>query len=286
MMPPDYKIFINTDELEDLINHPDLVIVDCRFDLKNPEWGYQAYLSSHIPGAHYADLNSDLSSRVSAQSGRHPLPSPRKFGKVLSRLGIVETSQVVAYDDQGGAYAARMWWLLRYFGHQNCALLNGGYTKWQAESRPVQTGVRLESPNKTAAKMAPNPAQAVETKDILENIVQGNYFLLDARTPERFKGLLEPIDTVAGHIPGAINRFHGKNLNSDLTIKDKEILRAEFSQLLENVRPQDVVVYCGSGVTSCLHIAAMEYAGLTGARLYPGSWSEWIRDANRPFVTD
>ena len=174
---------------------PDLVIVDCRFDLKNPEWGYQAYLNSHIPGSQYAHLDHDLSSRVTEQTGRHPLPSPQQFNEVINRMGIANTSQVVAYDDQGGAYAARLWWLLRYFGHQKTALLNGGYTKWLAENRPVQSGSLLNTRKGSTPQITPNPSSWLsQPSDIIENLQTDKYLLMDARSHKRYRGEFEPID--------------------------------------------------------------------------------------------
>ena len=277
-----YDHFINIDELAKRLEDSNLILIDCRFDLKDTGWGYRCYLSGHIPGAVYAHLDHDLSSMVTPQTGRHPLPAAEVFNQTLRRFGVDQSSQIVAYDSSGGAYAARLWWMLRYFGHTSVAVLNGGYTKWQSENYPIITGFQKNFASLYQINSQRATGLIIPTNEVLENLQTGNYLLLDARSPERFRGEFEPIDAVAGHIPGAINRFHGENLNADMTIKTKNQLKNEFKQLLQDVPPENVVVYCGSGVTSCLHILAMEYAGLSGASLYPGSWSEWIRNSSHP----
>jgi thiosulfate/3-mercaptopyruvate sulfurtransferase len=277
-----FDFFINMNDLLNRLKDPGLVIIDCRFDLKDIDWGYKSYLEGHIPGAVYAHLDHDLSSRITPQSGRHPLPAADDFNQVLRKFGVNQSSQIVAYDSSGGAYAARLWWMLRYYGHTSTAVLNGGYTKWKSENYPIESGSHQNIATNYQINVQGSKNLLITTNEVRQNLETEKYVFLDARSHERYCGEVEPIDAVAGHIPGAINRFHGENLNPDMTIKTKHQLQQEFKQLLQENPPENVVVYCGSGVTSCLHILAMEYAGLSGARLYPGSWSEWIRHPDHP----
>jgi thiosulfate/3-mercaptopyruvate sulfurtransferase len=259
---------------------PDWAIVDCRFDLKNPDWGALQYQESHIPGAVYAHLDRDLSgSVIPGKTGRHPLPDVQVLAERLSNWGIGEDTQVVVYDSAGGAYAARLWWLLRFLGHARTAVLDGGLPKWQMLKLPVQSGIESRSPR----PFTPAPQWGwVVSADEIEHIREApEYRLIDARAAERYRGETEPIDPVAGHIPGAVNRFHGANLQPDGTFLPPETLRQQFLDLLDQAPPENAVVYCGSGVTSCHHLVAMERAGLPGGRLYVGSWSEWITDSER-----
>ena len=275
-----FTTIITTEELADHLNDPDWAVVDCRFDLKNPDWGFTDYQSGHIPGAIYAHLDKDLAGPVTEQTGRHPLPDVYAFARRLSEWGISNQTQVVVYDTQGGAYAARLWWMLRLVGNFAAAVLDGGYPKWQQEGRPTAKGVE----HRPQAEFIPHPdwglvADAVEVERIRKDPA---YSLIDARAPERFRGEVEPIDAIAGHIPGAVNRFHARNLSSSGTLLDPGTLRAQFAELIGSADPRNVVVYCGSGVTSAHHVLAMVHAGLPTPRLYVGSWSEWIRDRNRP----
>ena len=271
---------ISTEELADHLHDPDWVIVDCRFDLAKPDWGFESYQEAHIPGAVYAHLDRDLSGPVTPRTGRHPLPDVDEMGRRLEKFGIRASSQVVVYDTSGGAYAGRLWWLLRFLGHSAAAVLDGGFGRWQSEGRPTATWI--ETP--PTGSFAPNPDWSmVASAEEVERIRQDPaYRLIDARAPERFRGEREPIDPVAGHIPGAVNRFYGENLAPDGAFLPAQTLRQQFAHLIGQTAPENVVVYCGSGVTSIHHILAMELAGLPGARLYVGSWSEWIRDENRP----
>jgi len=280
-----YQTILATELLAGHLNDPDWLIFDCRFDLTNPNWGFTDYQKGHIPGAVYVNLNDDLAGPVTPQTGRHPLPDPAIFAQKCAAWGITASSQVVIYDLNGGGYAGRFWWMLRAIGFSNAALLDGGLPKWVKENRPLATGV--ESPNKTTNSIAPipfDPSRWINSNEILKLVNSKSHLLIDARAPERFKGEVEPIDTVAGHIPDAVNRFYGLNLTEDGTFKSPETLRAEFQTILNGIRPEDAIVTCGSGVTSCHHILAMEIAGIPGARLYPGSWSEWIRDLSRPRI--
>ncbi len=273
---------ITTQSLAEHLSDPTWAVVDCRFDLAKPDWGFDDYKEAHIPGAVYAHLDHDLSSPVTPTTGRHPLPDVETFARKLGEWGISNETPVVAYDTTGGAYAVRLWWLLRYLGHSMVAVLNGGFPKWQREGRPTASGMEARPP----AKFIPHPnpdmiADAAEVERIRQDPA---YRLIDARAAVRYHGEQEPIDPVAGRIPGAINRFHAYNLTPDGTFKSPDQLRAQFAKLLDGALPENVVTYCGSGVTSIHHILAMEIAGLPGARLYPGSWSEWIRDPNRPIA--
>ena len=278
--------WINTDRLVDLLKHPgDFRLVDCRFDLANPGWGRESYLQAHIPGAVYADLNQDLSSPITKDTGRHPLPLPTEFIAMLANWGIEPGRPVVAYDATGGSFADRFWWLLKAAGHENVQLLDGGFPKWQAEDHPLHSGLELVTPTSFHYPPEFNSKMILTTEQIQQIIQEPDYLLIDARAAERFQGLVEPLDSVAGHIPGAVNRIQTANLLSDGTFKPVETLRQEFTELIGS-RPLDhVVVYCGSGVTSCHHLAALQAIGLSGARLYVGSWSEWIRDPSHPIAS-
>jgi thiosulfate/3-mercaptopyruvate sulfurtransferase len=277
-----YTTLISPQDVLSNLHRQDWVIVDCRFDLMQPDWGFLSYQEGHIPGAVYADLDRDLSGPRTPLTGRHPLPDPDVFCRRLSQWGIDPTKQVVVYDTVGGAFAARLWWLLRFFYHEAVAILDGGFDHWVRQGFPVEKGVHTNSPSIFRAQS--KPSFFVTTAEIEQHLQQPRFLLIDARAPERYRGETEPIDPVAGHIPGAVNRFHQNNLNPDGTFKSPVTLREEFTALLGSTPPEQVVVYCGSGVTSCHLILAMEIAGLHGARLYVGSWSEWIRDPNRPIA--
>jgi thiosulfate/3-mercaptopyruvate sulfurtransferase len=279
-----FKNLITANELSEY-KEPDWVIVDCRFDLTKPAWGLAEYLNSHIPGAVYAHLDKDLSGKVTSTTGRHPLPDETNIASLLAGWGIHSGNQVVVYDTSGGAFASRLWWMLVYYGHSEVAVLDGGFPKWLIEGYPTRSGVEIFSGEPVVFPMNLKPDMLINVAevDVIRN--DPNYLLVDARTPIRFRGDQEPIDSVAGHIPGAANRFHGENLKPDGTMKSGEILKSEFQSLMGKVNPKNVIVYCGSGVTSCLHLLALDVAGLPGARLYAGSWSEWIRDSDRPIAT-
>jgi thiosulfate/3-mercaptopyruvate sulfurtransferase len=280
-----YSLLVSTDELARHLHDDNWLIFDCRFDLAQPEWGFSDYQASHIPGAVYVHLNEDLSGPITPTSGRHPLPDPQVFAVKRAQWGIRTGKQVVVYDRTGGSYADRLWWMVKATGHNEVALLDGGFTKWETEKRAIAAGIELpHNPisQLSASSFDPRMWASVEEVDLVKE--NPEYCLIDARTPERFNAENEPIDPIAGHIPGAVNRFHGLNIKPDGTFKSVDQLRREFSQLLGSVKPENVIVYCGSGVTSIHHLVAMEIAGMNGARLFPGSWSEWIRDLNRSRV--
>jgi thiosulfate/3-mercaptopyruvate sulfurtransferase len=270
---------ISTAELEKRLSSPDIVLIDVRHDLTQPNWGEAQYRQAHLPGAIFAHLDRDLSAPTTGRNGRHPLPSPEAAAATFGRLSIDASKQVIAYDQGPGVYASRLWWMLRWLGHEAAAVLDGGYAKWMREGRVVSSD--LAEPRGTTFVIKTR-APVVDAAAVHANLDSRASVLVDARAPERFRGEVEPIDRVAGHIPGAINRPHAENMSADGTWKSRDTLRAEFDALLGG-RPADHVVhYCGSGVSACHNVLAMEIAGLPGARLYPGSWSEWSSDPSRP----
>jgi thiosulfate/3-mercaptopyruvate sulfurtransferase len=272
---------------KDLIQHlddPNWSIFDLRFDLGDKEKGHQEYLEGHIPGAIYADLEKDLSLPASAEGGRHPLPTVAEMEETFSRWGIDEGTQVVVYDDSGGGFAARMWWMLRYLGHHRVALLNGGFPAWVEAGFPIHNGKENRNPRNFTA--APQDWMIVGIPDVLKSIKDEFTLLIDSRSSDRYQGIEEPIDRLAGHIPGAVNRFWQHNLDENGFFLPKERLGREWQVLLEGKSPESTIVHCGSGVTGCQNILAMTYAGFEGARLYPGSWSQWLEDPDLPKVLD
>ena len=275
---------IQVETLRKVYSQPDWLLVDTRFDLSDPSWGFADYHRGHIPGAVFADLDRHLSGPKTPSSGRHPLPDPEVFKAFLGQIGVDRTRRVVVYDTVSGAFAARLWWMLKNYGHRNVAVLDGGFQAWVDAGLPVSQGV--ETNPETIFTGEPDHTQVVTTSQAVELLQHPGRILLDARSPERYRGEIEPIDTVAGHIPGSLNRFHQLNLTHQGVLKDPATLRHEFDLLFEGKTPDQVVVYCGSGVTSCHHILSMQVAGLPGALLYAGSWSEWIRDPDRPIARD
>lgn len=258
------------------------LIVDCRFDLNDPDAGEQAWRAGHIPGAVYAHLDRDLAAPVTAQTGRHPLPEPEQFARMLGRWGLTPTTQVIAYDADSGAYAARLWWLLRWAGHDAVAVLDGGFKSWQRSGQPMS----VETPRRamTTVAIRIKPELAVTTQEISELVRRSDWRVLDARAPERFAGHIEPLDSVAGHVPGARNHPFATSL-CDGHFLPPAVLREHFERAQDGVASAQTIAMCGSGVTACHLLLAMEHAGLHRARLYPGSWSEWIRDPARPVAT-
>jgi len=253
-------------------------VFDCRHDLARPDFGEQQYREAHIPGAAFAHLDRDLSGPKTGRNGRHPLPDPGAFIDWLGKQGLKREDQIVCYDAGTGAMAARLWWMLRWVGHETAAVLDGGFAKWTKEGRPVTIDVPLFTPFNYPIKLRKDAA--VDAHYVKRHLHQA--LLLDARAPVRYRGEQEPIDPVAGRIPGAVNRFSNDNLTAEGTLKNREVLEKEFRALLGTRPPSEVVNYCGSGVAACHNLLAMEIAGLSGARLYAGSWSEWIADPKRP----
>jgi thiosulfate/3-mercaptopyruvate sulfurtransferase len=276
------QILVEPEVLHQHLGDPGWRVVDCRFMLSLPEAGRENYLQGHIPGASYTHLNQDLSGLViPGKTGRHPLPEVDKAAAAFSRLGIGTGIQVVAYDDAGGALAAsRLWWLLRWLGHLSVSVLDGGWRSWLEAGLPVETGPRL--PDVADFSPHPQPGFFVTSQEVEKFFLDPAYCLLDARSVDRYHGLNETIDPVAGHIPGAVSAPYQDNLDSSGRFKTQAVLRERYRLLLGSHSPDQTIVYCGSGVTAAHNILAMEYAGLTEARLYAGSWSEWIIDPKRP----
>lgn len=278
-MSASYSTLIGALELAQRVRDPDWIVFDCRFDLADPAFGRQAYAADHLPGAFFLDLDEDLSGPRTGSNGRHPLPDPARLAARLAACGVGNHSQVVAYDDAGGMFAARLWWLLRWLGHHRVAVLDGGLQGWlragqaldetQPEARPTTYTLALR-------------ADRVDAPYVHQHLRHPDMMLIDARSPDRFRGENEMLDPVGGHIPGAVNRFYRGNLDAHGCFKQAAILREEFGILLGAHTPRQVVHQCGSGVTACVNVLAMEAAGLPGSRLYAGSWSEWCADPTRP----
>ncbi len=258
----------------------DWVIVDCRHSLQDTEAGRRAYLAGHIPGAHFLHADRDLSGPMTGHNGRHPLPSPEAFIATLEQMGVGPAQTVVAYDDMGGAFAARLWWMMRWLGLDQAAVLDGGWQRWTAEGRPVS--VAVPEPRAAVLSAQARTGDTVDTAFVLEHLQDPAMCLIDARAADRFRGENETLDPVGGHIPGARNRFFRDNLDAEGRFKPPAVLKAEFEALLAGVAPEHVVHQCGSGVTACHNFLAMEYAGLTPGRLYPGSWSAWCSNPSLP----
>jgi thiosulfate/3-mercaptopyruvate sulfurtransferase len=270
-----------TAHLED----PDWAIIDCRFDLARPAWGAHAYAAGHIPHALYADLEHDLSAARTKLSGRHPLPQLPVLAATFGRWGIDAAVQVVAYDQGAGAFGARLWWLLRWLGHRRVAVLNGGFAAWERAGLPQSRAAEPRAPRQFTA--APDGSLLVAGATVAAAVSsgavrRGQMLLVDARSADRFAGENETLDPVAGHIPGARNHPYAANHDAQGGWHSAEALRAAWDNTLRGVPPSQVVAMCGSGVTACHNLLALEVAGLSGARLYAGSWSEWITDPAHP----
>ena len=263
------------------------VVFDCSCDLMQPAQGPAQYAQSHIAGALYAHLDDNLSAKGdpaitgAASGGRHPLPPRDTFAAWLGRVGVANTDQIVVYDRQGANYCGRLWWMLKWLGHANVAVLDGGFQAWQAAGGAIANG---SEPERTPTHFAVHDplVTLVGVDTVLRNLGKDHQHIIDARGAPRFRGEVEPIDPVAGHIPGALNRVFSSNLTADGFFKSAEVLRAEFEALLGQRQPQDVVHHCGSGVSAIPNVLAMEIAGLGGTALFAGSWSEWCSDPARP----
>ena len=277
------RTLIEAEALASLLGDARLRVFDCRFDLARPAYGRAAYGEEHLPGAVFADLNTDLSAPATATSGRHPLPAPEVFAARLRAWGVNADSRVVAYDDNSGAFAARLWWMLRWLGHDDVAVLDGGMRRWLQLGLPLTEDVPAPTPGNFVARL--RPGMAVSAPMVLTAASDPRARVLDARAPERYRGEVEPIDKVAGHIPGARNHPFGMSLDSQGRFLPSQVLRDALAASLDGVAPESTIVYCGSGVTACHVLLSLEHAGLTGARLYPGSWSEWSGDPSRPVAT-
>jgi thiosulfate/3-mercaptopyruvate sulfurtransferase len=269
--------------LQDLNSHIDakVLICDCRFDLVDAELGAKQYAQGHIPGARYSNLNIEMSTHKTGFNGRHPLPTREAFAEQLAKIGLNRDTMLVAYDSSGGTYAARLWWMARWVGHTRVVVLDGGINAWLAAGYELTTEVPAALP-KGNFVLGPERVRSVDMKNVREMLGNPDRLLVDARASDRFHGKNETLDKLAGHIPGARNRPYTLNLREDGTFKDAATLKAEFESVLQGYRPDQVVASCGSGVSACNNLIAMELAGLSGAALYGGSWSEWSTQENPP----
>ena len=277
-----YRTLIDTATLAGNLGDPEWRIFDVRHDLMNPDLGRSQYAEGHLPGASFVPMDVDLSGEKIGKTGRHPLPDANDFMATLGEWGLRPGQQVVVYDGSGGMYAGRLWWMLRWMGHYSVAVLDGGITKWAKEGRPLTAEVPHYTP--TTYKGAPRTMH-VDVDFVQANLGKSEVTVIDARAAGRYAGIGETIDPVGGHIPGALNRPFSENLTKDGVYKAPEVLAREFAALLGNRSPKQIVHQCGSGVSACHNILAMEIAGLAGSRLYPGSWSEWCQDPARPVAT-
>jgi thiosulfate/3-mercaptopyruvate sulfurtransferase len=280
-----FTTIISAAELAQHVQDPNWIVIDCRHDLANPDAGRAAYNAGHLPGARFAHLDLDLSDKRPGPNGefrgRHPLPERDAFVETLRNWGVNQDSQVIAYDAHGGMFAARLWWMLRWAGHAAAAVLDGGLPAWVAASGPLSA--EAVAPVRGNLNLRPALVTAVGVADVLANLSQPSRIVIDARSPDRFRGENETLDPVGGHIPGAKNRFFKDNLQADGRFKTAAQLRAEFGALI--TAPEATIMQCGSGATACHNLLAMEIAGLPNAALYPGSWSEWCAEPSRPVAT-
>lgn len=283
LKPAAMHLLVGAGRLSQHLRDFDWIIFDCRHDLFEASRGARVYGEGHVPGAIFVPVETALSGTKTGTNGRHPLPRATDFAAFLNQHGVTPATQLVAYDDAGGQYAARLWWLARWIGLTRVAVLDGGWIKWLADGRPVTPEVRARRGGGTVVAQ-PDSAPVCSAADVLAGVQAGESHVLDARTAERFRGENEPIDPIAGCIPTARNRAFKLNLNPDQTMRPASELKCEFEALLGAWRPAQVIHQCGSGVTACANLLAMEYAGLRGSKLYPGSWSEWIADPARPLA--
>lgn len=278
-MPMHWRTLIRVDELARGLD--DCVVVDCRHDLVDPSFGPAAWAEAHLPGAFFLHQDHDLAGTRTGRNGRHPLPDRETLRRKLESIGLADGRQLVAYDENGGMLASRLWWLARWIGHAEVAVLDGGLPAWRAAGHALAREAPVARPSGTLTLRPPRTTQ-VDAGRVLAALGDARLRIVDARTPERWRGEVEPLDPVAGRIPGAVNRPYTENLQADGRFKSPQALRGEFAALLDGLDPAALVHHCGSGVTACHNLLAMEVAGLPGAALYPGSWSEWCADPARP----
>ena len=278
-----YKTIINADDLIKNLDNDNFSIVDCRCDIKDTSYGIDAYNEGHIPNAIFADINNDMASEKTSTSGRHPLPNPEKLAEKLSQWGIDAEKQVVIYDDAGCAFAGRVWWILRWLGHKGgVAVLNGGLGAYMKAGGKLVTS--QTSKPRLSYKVDVNNNLHVDIETVTDAQYKMDALLVDARSRERYLGVKDEVDPIAGHVPGAISHPLGKNLDKNGLFKSPEELKLEFNKIIGDNNPKDIISMCGSGITACHNIIAMEIAGIKGVRLYVGSWSEWITDSKRPIA--
>lgn len=278
-----FQTIISTDDLNANSANENWFIFDCRFVLKDPHGGRKKFDQGHIPGAQFANLDEDLASPMTQTSGRHPLPDADDLIEKLRSWGVNNDSQVICYDDVSGAFAARMWWLLRWLGHRDVAVLDGGIDKWVASGLPLETNVQTRPAGTLTGK--PDDEMWVDIAFVQQRLAENDIALLDARSHERFAGIDKKTDPVPGHVPGADSYPFAENLNQQGTFLSGEELRKRFATVFSDYRQDQIINMCGSGVTACHNLLAMNIAGLPQTRLYTGSWSEWIKDSNRPVAT-
>ena len=278
------KLLVTTEELARHLDDPDWIVIDTRHGLTNPDVGPRAYAEGHIPGAYFMHVDHDLAGPKTGKNGRHPLPDLDEFAAKLNERGVGPGKQVVVYDDLAGNYAVRLWWMLRWMGHRDVAVLDGGYAGWLAEGRPTMSGVEAVAPRSFTGRPQ---TELLVNAEVVGRVARGaeQGRLVDARAPERYRGEVETIDKAAGHIPSAVNRYYMNNLAPSGRFLPPDTLRENLLTAIGGAPPSEVIAYCGSGVTACHNLLALEHAGLTGARLYPGSWSEWSADPSRPIAT-
>ena len=278
-----YKTIINADDLIKNLDNDNFSVVDCRCDIKDTSYGIDAYNEGHIPNAIFADIDNDMASEKTSTSGRHPLPNPEKLAEKLSQWGIDAEKQVVIYDDAGCAFAGRVWWILRWLGHKGgVAVLNGGLGAYMKAGGKLVTS--QTSKPRLSYKVDVNNNLHVDIETVTDAQYKMDALLVDARSRERYLGVKDEVDPIAGHVPGAISHPLGKNLDKNGLFKSPEELKLEFNKLIGDNNPKDIISMCGSGITACHNIIAMEIAGIKGVRLYVGSWSEWITDSKRPIA--
>jgi thiosulfate/3-mercaptopyruvate sulfurtransferase len=275
-----HTTLISSDVLAEHLVEPSWLIADCRYNLTDGTWGRSQYETAHVPGAVFVDVAHDLAGQRTGTNGRHPLPAVEDMAATFGRLGIADNTQVVVYDQEAGAFASRLWWMLRYLGHDAVAVLDGGFAKWAREGRPVRSGVETRPPAGFTQRL--RKEMRVTVDETFAHLGDPSVVLIDARSPDRYAGRPDPLDAIYGHIPGARNRYYRHNVSDAGTMRSPRELKTDFEEILGGTPVSQAVMYCGSGITACHNLLAMEHAGLPGARLFAGSWSEWESDPNRP----
>jgi thiosulfate/3-mercaptopyruvate sulfurtransferase len=278
-----YKTIISSDILKNNIDNKDFIIFDCRCDVKDSAYGIQAYTEGHIPNSIFVDIDSDLASEKTVTSGRHPLPDADTLSEKLSQWGLNSSKQAVVYDDAGGAFAGRMWWVLKWLGHTNVAVLDGALGGWMASGGKLTDGNTVFERSVFTSNTQDD--MYVSINDVEDAQYKMDKLIIDARSKERYLGIKDPVDPIAGHVPGAISYPLGQNLDKKGHFKSAEELKHSFSKLIGETESSDIISMCGSGITACHNILALEIAGIRGIKLYVGSWSEWIMDKSRPIAT-